>query len=156
MKICQRYRVPWSSLSSLCGIMKSIISSWPHCIKICMGSCKTGKAKASLWFWLFLLGLDNKLFICRVISCVVGRGCFGMTSGFSCKTLLDFALLHFVLESQTFLLIQVSLDFLLLHSSPLWWKGHLGGFYFFWCSGRCCKYSQNQSASVFSASVIGA
>ena len=34
------------------------------------------------------------------------------------KTLLAFALLHFVLQGQTCLLLQVSLDFLLLHSSP--------------------------------------
>ena len=33
--------------------------------------------------------------------------------------------LHFVLQGQTCLLLQVSLDFLLLHSSPLWWKGYL-------------------------------
>ena len=39
--------------------------------------------------------------------------------------LLAFALLHFVLQGQTCLLFQVSLDFLLLHSSPLWWKGYL-------------------------------
>ena len=39
--------------------------------------------------------------------------------------LLTFALLHFVLHGQTWLLLHVSLDFLLLHSSPLWWKGHL-------------------------------
>ena len=38
------------------------------------------------------------------------------------KTLLFFALLHFGLQSQTCLLLQVFLDFLLLHSSPLWWK----------------------------------
>ena len=41
------------------------------------------------------------------------------------KTLLTFALLHFVFQSQTCLLLQVSLDFVLLHFSPLWWKGHL-------------------------------
>ena len=41
------------------------------------------------------------------------------------KALLAFALLHFVLQGQIFLLLQVSLDFLLLHSSPLQWKGHL-------------------------------
>ena len=39
--------------------------------------------------------------------------------------LLAFALLRFVLQGQICLLLQVSLDFLLLHSSPLWWKGHL-------------------------------
>ena len=35
------------------------------------------------------------------------------------KTLLSFALLHFVLQGQICLLFQVFLDFLLLHSSPL-------------------------------------
>ena len=43
------------------------------------------------------------------------------------KTLLAFALLHFVRQGQTCLLLMLSLDFLLLHSSPLWWKGHLFG-----------------------------
>ena len=38
---------------------------------------------------------------------------------------LAFALLHFVLQGQTFLLLQVFLDFLLLHPSPLWRKWHL-------------------------------
>ena len=41
------------------------------------------------------------------------------------RTLLGLALLHFVLQGQTCLLLQVYLDFLLLHSSPLWWRGHL-------------------------------
>ena len=41
--------------------------------------------------------------------------------------LLAFALLHFVLQGQTCLLLQVSLDFLLSHSNPLWWKGSLFG-----------------------------
>ena len=36
-----------------------------------------------------------------------------------CKTLLSFALLHSVLQGQICLLLQVFLDFLLLHSSPL-------------------------------------
>ena len=39
------------------------------------------------------------------------------------KILLAFASLQFVLKGQTCLLFQISLDFLLLHSSPLWWKG---------------------------------
>ena len=39
--------------------------------------------------------------------------------------LLAFALLHFVLQGQTCLLLQLSLDFLLLHSSPLSWEGYL-------------------------------
>ena len=35
------------------------------------------------------------------------------------KTMLAFALLHFFLQGQICLLIQVSLDFLIFHSSPL-------------------------------------
>ena len=38
------------------------------------------------------------------------------------RTLLALALLHFVLQGQTCLLLQVYLEFLLLHSSPLWWE----------------------------------
>ena len=38
------------------------------------------------------------------------------------KTLLAFALLHSVLQGQICLLLQVFLDFLLLHSSPLYEK----------------------------------
>ena len=41
------------------------------------------------------------------------------------KTLLAFALLHSVLQGQIFLLVQVFLDFLILHSSLLKWKWHL-------------------------------
>ena len=41
------------------------------------------------------------------------------------KTLLAFGLLHSVLQGQICLLLQVFLDFVLLHSSPLQWKGHL-------------------------------
>ena len=63
--------------------------------------------------------------MCRVFSCVVGRGCLLPPVCSHGKTLLAFALLHSVLRGQICLLLQVSLDFLLLHSSPLWWKGHL-------------------------------
>ena len=56
---------------------------------------------------------------CVVFSCVVGRGCLLWPVRSLGKTLLAFALLHFVLQGQTCLLL------LLLHSSPLWWKGHL-------------------------------
>ena len=41
------------------------------------------------------------------------------------KLLWALALLHSVLQGQICLLLQVCLDFLLLHSSPLLWKGHL-------------------------------
>ena len=57
---------------------------------------------------------------------------FAMTSVFSwAKTLLAFPLLHFAFHGQTCPLLQVSLDFLLLHSSPLWWKAVLFCFVFF-------------------------
>ena len=65
--------------------------------------------------------------MCKVFSCVVGRGCLLWPVRSLGKTLLAFALLHFVLQGQTCLLLQVSVNFLLLHSSPLWWKGHLLG-----------------------------
>ena len=63
--------------------------------------------------------------MCRVFSCVVGRGCLLWPVHSLGKTLLSFAMLHFVLQDQICLLLQVSLDFLLLHSSPLWWKGYI-------------------------------
>ena len=63
--------------------------------------------------------------MCRVFSCVVGRGCLLWPVCSLGKSLLAFSLLHFVVQSQIFLLLQVSLDFILLHSRPLWWKGHL-------------------------------
>ena len=62
----------------------------------------------------------------RVVACVFGRGCLLWPVCSLGKTLLAFALLHVVLQGQTCLSLQVSLDFLLLHSSPLWWKGGEG------------------------------
>ena len=61
----------------------------------------------------------------RVFSCVVARGCLLWPVYFLGKTLLAFALLHLVLQGHICLLLQVFLNFLLLLSSPLWWKGHL-------------------------------
>ena len=66
--------------------------------------------------------------MCRVFSCVVGRDCLLWPVHSLGKTLLAFALLHFIFQGQICLLLQLSLDFLFLHSSPLWnarWKGHL-------------------------------
>ena len=63
--------------------------------------------------------------MCIVISCVVGRECLLWPVCSLGTTLLAFALLHFVLQGQTCLLLQLSLDFLLMHSSRLWWKWHL-------------------------------
>ena len=47
------------------------------------------------------------------------RECLLLPVYFLGKTLLAFALLHSVLQSQICLLLKVSLDFLLLHSSTL-------------------------------------
>ena len=64
--------------------------------------------------------------LCRVMSCVVGKGCLLWPLCSLDKTLP--ALLHFVLQDQTYLLLCISLDFIPLHCNPLWWKGH---FFFF-------------------------
>ena len=63
--------------------------------------------------------------MCRVFSCVVRRGCLLRPVHFLGKTLLVFALLYSAFQGQICLLLQVFLDFLLLHSSHLKWKGHL-------------------------------
>ena len=61
----------------------------------------------------------------RTFCCVIGRWCLLWPVHSLCKILLAFVLLHFVLQCQTCLLLQVSLHFLLLHSCLLWWKGHV-------------------------------
>ena len=64
---------------------------------------------------------------CMVFSCVVGRRCLLWLVRSLGRTLLAFALLHSILQGQICLLLQVFLHFLLLHSSPVLWKGHLLG-----------------------------
>ena len=63
--------------------------------------------------------------MCRVFSCAVGRGCLLWPVHSLGKTLLAFHLFRFVVEGQICLLLQLSFDVLLLHSIPLWRKGHL-------------------------------
>ena len=63
--------------------------------------------------------------MCRVISWLVENGCLLWPLCSLNIILLAFALLHFVPQGQTCLLLQVSLDFLVFHSNPLLWKGHL-------------------------------
>ena len=63
--------------------------------------------------------------MCRVFSCIVGRGCLLWPVHSLGRTLLASALVHSVLQGQFFLILQVFLDFLILYSSPLSWKGHL-------------------------------
>ena len=58
--------------------------------------------------------------MCRVFSCVFGRGCLLWAVGFLGKTLLAFALLHSTFQGQICLLLQVFLDFLLFaFQSPI-------------------------------------
>ena len=65
-------------------------------------------------------GVDHLVMsMCRIFSCVVGKGCLLWPVCSLGKTLLAFALLHSVFQGQICLLLQVSPDFLLLHSSPL-------------------------------------
>ena len=58
--------------------------------------------------------IDNLVVsICRVLSCIVGKVYFLWLVGSLEKTLLDFAMFYFVLQSQACLLLQVSLAFLI-------------------------------------------
>ena len=62
---------------------------------------------------------------CKVVPCVVEKRCLLWQVYSLGRILLAFVLLHFVLQGQICLLLQVSLDLLLLHSNPLWLTGHL-------------------------------
>ena len=72
------------------------------------------------WYWP-----SGNVHVWSGLLWVFEKGCLLWPAHSLGKTLLAFVLLHFVLQGQTGLLLRVSLDFLLLHSSPLWWKGHL-------------------------------
>ena len=85
--------------------------------------------------------------MCSVVSFVVGRGCLLWPEHSLGKTLLAFVLLHFLLQCQTCLLFQVSLDFLLLHSSPLWWQRHLS-LVLVWNAVLACSLNNNRIISV--------
>ena len=63
--------------------------------------------------------------MCRVVPCVVGRGCLLWPMCSLEETLLAFALLHFILQRPN---LPVTLDILtscLCIPIPWWWKGHL-------------------------------
>ena len=91
--------------------------------------------------------------MCRVISCVVGRGYLLWSVCSLGKTLLSFALIHFVLQGQICLLLQISLDFLPLHSQyPIMKRTSFFGI----SSRRSCRASQNHSVSVSLRLVVGA
>ena len=57
--------------------------------------------------------------MCRVVTCAVGRGCLLWPVHSLGKTLLAFGLLHFLVQGQTCLLLQVSLDPAFAFKSPM-------------------------------------
>ena len=70
--------------------------------------------------------------MCIVFSCIVGRGCLLWPVCSVGKTLLAFALLHFVLQGYICLFLQVYYSrnmwvYISLYLFTLWW--HLGCFY---------------------------
>ena len=91
--------------------------------------------------------------MCRVFSCVVGRGCLLWPVRSLGKTLLAFALLHFVLQGQSCLLLQIFLDFYVCIPVPYLKKmtSFLDA-----SSRRSCRSSENHSTSASSALLVGA
>ena len=77
----------------------------------------------------------------RVQSSLVLLRAVAMNSAFSWQNSDSLFPAHFVLQGQTCLLLQVSLNLLILHSSPLWWKWHLSLFVFGVSSRRSCRSS---------------
>ena len=76
-----------------------------------------------------------------------------MTTVFSWQNAVSLFAVSFALQSQTCLLLLVSLDLLLLHSSPPMIKGtSFAGV----SSRRSCRSSQNHSTSASLALVVGA
>ena len=87
--------------------------------------CRASPSSATKNIINLIFSIDHLVMsMCTVISCIIGRVCLLWPVCSLGKT-VSLCLLQFVLQGQTCLLPQVSLDFLLLRSSPLWWKGHL-------------------------------
>ena len=91
------------------------------------------------------------MYMCRVIFWVAARWCFLWPVSSLGKTLLTFALLHFVLQSQTCLLTRYLFTSYFCISIPIM-KGHL-----LWgvSSRKSCRSLYNCSTSASSALVVG-
>ena len=76
---------------------------------------------------------------------------FSTTSVFSWENSVSLCPASFVLNGQTCPLLQVSLDFLLLRSSPLWWKDIFFGL----ISKRSCSVIEPLNFTFFSISGWG-
>ena len=61
----------------------------------------------------------------RIISCIAGREYLLWTSVLSWHNSVSLCPASFCTPRPNLLLFQVSFDFLLVHSRPLWWKRHL-------------------------------
>ena len=75
----------------------------------------------SIWFQYWFSGdvhVQSRLLCCW-------KRLFAMTSAFFWQNAISLCLASFVLQGQICLVSQVSLNFLFLHSSSLWWKGKL-------------------------------
>ena len=73
---------------------------------------------SSVWFWYWPSG---DVHVYKVIICVVGRVCLLWPVCSLGKTLLAFVLLHFVLQGQSCLLLQVSPDFQFCNEEFIIW-----------------------------------
>ena len=102
----------WSEPQSAPGLV------FADCIKLLCFGCKEYNESD--------FSIDHLVMsICRIFSCVVGKGCLLWQIHCLGKTLLAFDLLHFVLQGQMYLLLQVSLTSyicILVPGNPLYWS----------------------------------
>ena len=123
-------RLNWTELSSLVVFLTFFNLSLNFAIRSSWSEPQSAPGLVLLTVWSLSIfsckdynqsdfGIDHLVMsLRRVFSYVVGRRCLLWPVWSLGKILLAFALFHFVLQGQTCLLLQVSLDFLLLHSSP--------------------------------------
>ena len=90
------------------------VSSWSFFCWLYIASLSLTAKNIIIWFQYW----PSLMTMCRLFSCVVGRGCLLWLLCSLGKTLLAFDLLHFVLQGQICLLLYISLYFLLFIPVP--------------------------------------
>ena len=100
-------------------LMISVTLSSRSCFHWLYRASPSLAAKNIIWFQYLPLATSVELPPALLEKGVCYDHCVPLTK------LLAFAVLHLVLKGRTCLLLWVSPDFLLLRSSPLWWKGCL-------------------------------